>query len=93
MLFPDDGIGQAAVSDWVAENCGKLNLYDGMIEKDVKTSTDCKWRWINGSIDTPEGSLTVRIGDYVIKGIKNEFYPCKPNIFEETYEALESEVL
>lgn len=29
------------------------------------------------------------IGDYVIKGVKGEFYPCKPDIFEETYESVE----
>lgn len=30
--------------------------------------------------------MTANIGDYIIKGIKGEFYPCKPDIFEETYE-------
>ena len=29
------------------------------------------------------------IGDYIIKGVKEEFYPCKPDIFEETYELLD----
>ena len=28
-------------------------------------------------------------GDYIIKGVKGEFYPCKPNIFEATYEVVE----
>ena len=37
-------------------------------------------------IKTLEGDLTVSEGDYVIKGIKGEFYPCKPDIFEATYE-------
>ncbi len=40
-------------------------------------------------IHTSEGTMTAEIGDYVIKGIKGEFYACKPNIFEESYEALE----
>lgn len=35
---------------------------------------------------TPEGIMTVDEGDYIIKGIKGEFYPCKPDIFDETYE-------
>lgn len=34
---------------------------------------------------TPEGHMRVRIGDYIIKGIKGEFYPCRADIFEETY--------
>lgn len=37
-------------------------------------------------IDTLEGRLAVRPGDYIIKGIKGEFYPCKPDIFMHTYE-------
>ena len=37
-------------------------------------------------ISTLEGDYKVSKFDYVIKGIKGEFYPCKPNIFEATYE-------
>lgn len=35
---------------------------------------------------TLEGPLNVSVGDWVIKGIKGEFYPCKPDIFKMTYE-------
>lgn len=34
---------------------------------------------------TMEGVMTVNSGDYIIKGIKGELYPCKPDIFEKTY--------
>ncbi len=37
-------------------------------------------------IQTLEGVMVASFGDYVIKGIKGEFYPCKPDIFEATYE-------
>lgn len=37
-------------------------------------------------ISTLEGVLTASKGDWIIKGIKGEFYPCKPDIFEMTYE-------
>lgn len=37
-------------------------------------------------ITTLEGVMTAKKGDYIIKGIKGEFYPCKPDIFEATYE-------
>ena len=37
-------------------------------------------------IATTEGVMVTKLGDYVIKGIKGEFYPCKPDIFEQTYE-------
>ena len=37
-------------------------------------------------IQTLEGKMFVSPGDYVIKGVNGEFYPCKPDIFEKTYE-------
>ena len=37
-------------------------------------------------IKTLEGEMTVSDGDWVIKGIQGEFYPCKPDIFYATYE-------
>jgi hypothetical protein len=37
-------------------------------------------------IPTLEGDMLATIGDYIIKGIKGEFYPCKPDIFEASYE-------
>jgi hypothetical protein len=40
------------------------------------------------SIQTLEGSHVVSNGDYIIKGVKGEFYPCKPDIFELTYEKI-----
>lgn len=40
-------------------------------------------------IRTLEGRVTASPGDWIIKGIKGEFYPCKPDIFEATYEAVE----
>lgn len=40
-------------------------------------------------IETLEGEMTANVGDYIIKGIKGEFYPCKPDIFEASYDAVE----
>ncbi len=37
-------------------------------------------------IDTLEGKMCAQKGDWIIKGVKGEFYPCKPDIFEATYE-------
>lgn len=37
-------------------------------------------------IETLEGDMTAVLGDWIIKGVKGEFYPCKPDIFEKTYE-------
>lgn len=40
-------------------------------------------------IDTLEGVMRADEGDYIIKGVQGEFYPCKPLIFEATYESVE----
>ena len=37
-------------------------------------------------INTLEGNHRANLGDWIIKGVKGEFYPCKPDIFEQTYE-------
>lgn len=42
-----------------------------------------------GVVDTLEGEQVVTPGDWIITGIRGEHYPCKPDIFEATYEAAE----
>ena len=39
-------------------------------------------------IETLEGRMEARVGDWIIKGVSGEIYPCKPDIFEMTYEAV-----
>jgi len=43
------------------------------------------------TIKTLEGEMTASKGDYIIKGVQGEFYPCKPDIFEQTYEEVNGE--
>lgn len=40
-------------------------------------------------IQTLEGKMRADIGDWIIRGVKGELYPCKPDIFEATYEPIE----
>lgn len=44
---------------------------------------------LHGWIDTPEGGHTVCPGDWIITGVQGERYPCKPAIFDATYERVE----
>jgi hypothetical protein len=37
-------------------------------------------------VKTLEGTHHARVGDYIIQGVNGEIYPCKPDIFEKTYE-------
>lgn len=48
--------------------------------------------WRDGEnlwIGTLEGKITASPGDWIIRGVKGELYPCKPDIFEATYEPVE----
>ena len=42
------------------------------------------------AIHTLEGTMTAQPGDWVIRGVKGEFYPCKDEIFRQTYEAVDA---
>ena len=48
------------------------------------TDPNKSWLYIN----TLEGQMTAMTGDWIIKGVKGEFYPCKPDIFAATYESV-----
>lgn len=76
----------------------KGELYEGEIVRyysspNLDGSTVCKhcsqFMSDHGWIDSLEGGHIVCPGDWIITGIKGEHYPCKPDIFEATYEAVE----
>ena len=46
------------------------------------------WAETGFKIPTLEGEMHVSLGDYVIKGVNGEFYPCKPDIFLKSYDAV-----
>lgn len=68
----------------IARWCG------GRFNTDVKPSDHTDVRYTI-SIPTLEGVMTASEGDYIIRGVQGEFYPCKPDIFEVTYEAVRSD--
>lgn len=54
---------------------------------EVRTHSEPPMRAITGMvIKTLEGEMIASFGDYIIKGIQGEFYPCKPDIFVNSYE-------
>lgn len=69
--------------NWTGKNMGELFAFmnAGEIEEDF-LSSEIK-------IKTLEGVITASKGDWIIKGVKGEFYPCKPDIFEATYEKVD----
>jgi hypothetical protein len=74
--------GEYYVPDWAVAALDKETLY--------YDSLDCESPPCDLFIRTLEGDMLVSVGDYVIQGIKGELYPCKPDIFEQSYELVES---
>lgn len=64
----------ALICDWVGKGAVWSSMTDGLGDL---------------QINTLEGVMTASPGDYIIKGVNGEFYPCKPDIFAKTYEKVE----
>jgi len=64
---------------WTGDNGGELREFVG--EALIWSPTVCEF-----TIHTLEGYMRADKGDWIIRGIKGEFYPCKPDIFAATYE-------
>lgn len=74
---------------WTGKNLREVIDFTGLHDSAKK------WSWAEYEevvkreglkIFTLEGPLMASIGDYIIRGVAGEFYPCKPDIFEKTYE-------
>ncbi len=75
--FNGSSSSKAQIENWMAGGeCPKEN---GIHTRDICQLT----------IETLEGDHLASPGDYIIKGVRGEFYPCKPDIFEKIYELAE----
>lgn len=70
------GINQLEDPEWIIEEINKGNVW---FYRSLTKLTTMK-------IITLEGVMTAQVGDYIIQGVNGEIYPCKPDIFEKTYE-------
>lgn len=67
---------------WNGENRKEVSDFcDKVLEEDINTH--------KLSIRTLEGVIEASVGDYIIKGVTGEFYPCKPDIFAKTYDKID----
>lgn len=71
---------EAVQFDGTDESCDWI--YPQLVNREIGRSCD------KLHIKTLEGVMTANVGDYIIKGVNGEFYPCKPDIFHKTYEAV-----
>ena len=78
---------------WTGENLEEVKAFVG--ESLIYDIIDTAWEVGKGKprvfmkVKTLEGDMIASEGDYIIKGISGEFYPCKPDIFKATYEEVE----
>lgn len=71
------------VEKWLGYNHQNLRSYNNEVDSIHRFNPTGLF------IFTLEGDMVAKMGDYVIKGIQGEFYPCKPDIFEATYDVVE----
>lgn len=67
---------------WTGDNLAEVRQMDGFNDAHTCFFNDLK-------IKTLEGVMHASIGDYIIRGVAGEFYPCKPDVFEATYELVD----
>lgn len=67
-----------------------IPVYRGFgVEQPFDRYMEIVWKNNGVKIETPSGSVIAFVGDYIIKGVNGEFYPCKPDTFNKTYELVE----
>ncbi|SHY98543.1 Uncharacterised protein [Mycobacteroides abscessus subsp. abscessus] len=70
---------RAAIHRWIWGNGGKTWV---VIRKHAEPD-------VHVVVETLEGNMRIGNGDWIIRGVAGEFYPCKPDIFEQTYDPLD----
>ncbi len=76
---------------WTGENGDEIADFLGRENQGVggwMFTNQTQWTPLAFVIHTLEGDHRADVGDWIIKGVKGEFYPCKPAIFDLTYEAV-----
>ena len=73
------GFNNDEIKDFAGDSVKIEVIREGDADNGIPPSVDC-------SIETLEGVMKANVGDYIIKGVNGEFYPCKQDIFEKTYD-------
>ena len=75
---------EVEVCKWTGHNPEEIMVFCGKAAHDIYDMGS----YYDLTIHTLEGDYRAAIGDYIIKGVHGEFYPCKPDIFEKTYDII-----
>lgn len=76
------GFNNDEIKDFAGDSVKIEVIREGDADNGIPPSVDC-------SIETLEGVMKANVGDYIIKGVNGEFYPCKQDIFEKTYDKVD----
>lgn len=75
--------------DWFQDKVSENEIVTYRVPEDENNEDPFEFSRTYCVIKTLEGMMRGEYGDYIIKGVKGEIYPCKPDVFEETYEVAE----
>lgn len=90
MQVPEGGQSQGNLMHWIRNHGGGVTAYDYAVKRYEKPLSDGSYyQWTSLSIGTLEGRMSARVGDWIVRGIRGEFYPVKRAIFDATYEAVQ----
>jgi hypothetical protein len=80
MQWDGTAVSAIPITNWAHKSPGSINYYS----PDENFSGQAELR-----VRTYEGEMRASPGDFIIRGVQGEFYPCKPDIFWETYEEVD----
>lgn len=80
-LWDGSAAGSTPIIDWILQEGHTATYHEHLMDGDIVTHPDPYLL-----IVTLEGPISASSGDYIIQGVEGEFYPCKPTVFEKTYE-------
>ena len=75
--------------DWFQSEVTKNRIITHLTNDEIDDGNPWNHKKACCTIKTLEGDMIGNYGDYIIQGVRGEIYPCKPDIFEATYEAAE----
>ena len=78
--------GATLIIDWVLSGGSTARYVCSDADRCAESDGDCPH---SIAIDTLEGTMHASVLDWIIRGVQGEFYPCKPDIFDATYDKVE----
>ena len=90
MQWDGTAAGATPIINWVLANGGTARYHEALLFNPGGANERVEPAFV--AIDTLEGTMKAIALDYVIRGVQEEFYPCKPDIFDTTYDKVVKEI-